>query len=78
MSARVISRGTWLVPGRYGSGEGAISGQLPSGSGRSSPSHSSCVEPLRPAWPSCAPIAARECSWTKSTIRFQAAVCSSR
>ncbi len=37
MSARVISRGTWLTPGRYGSGDGAISGQLPSGSGWSSP-----------------------------------------
>ena len=52
MSARVISRGTWMTPGRYGSGDGAISGQLPSGSGWSSPSHSSCVEPLRPACPS--------------------------
>ena len=30
MSARVISRGSWLTPGRYGSGDGAISGQLPS------------------------------------------------
>ena len=25
----VISCGTWLMPGKYGSGEGAHSGQLP-------------------------------------------------
>ena len=58
MSARVISRGSWLTPGTYGSGDGAISGQLPSGSGSSSPSHISFVEPLRPEWPSWAPIRA--------------------
>jgi len=37
----------------------------------------SFVEPLRPEWPSWQPIFARPCAWTKSTIRFQAAVCSS-
>ena len=77
MSARVISRGSWLTPGRYGSGDGAISGQLPSGSGSSSPSHISFVEPLRPEWPSWAPIRASPLACTKSTIRAHAAVCSS-
>jgi hypothetical protein len=33
MSARVIVRGTCDVPGRYGSGDGAISSQPPDGSG---------------------------------------------
>ncbi len=78
MSARVISRGTWLTPASHGIGEGAINGQLPSGSGSFSPSHSSLVEPLRPACPNWAPIAEREWMCTKSTIRFQAGTCSSR
>ena len=77
MSARVISRGVWCAAS-HGIGDGAISGQLPSSSGSLSPSHISFVEPLRPACPSCAPIALRECVCTKSTIRFHAAVCSSR
>ena len=34
----------------------------------------SFVEPLRPECPSWAAIAAAEFAWTKSTIRFQAAV----
>ncbi len=57
MSARVISRGTWLTPSTQGSGDGAISGQLPSSNGTSSPSHNSLVDPLRPACPSWQPIA---------------------
>ena len=48
MSARVISDGTWLC-GRYGSGDGAMIGQLPSSNGWSIPSHMTLVEPLRPA-----------------------------
>ena len=58
--------------------EGAISGQFPSWSGWSIPSHISCVEPLRPEWPSCAPIATPP-PWAcaNSTIRRHAAVCSS-
>ena len=51
MSARVIARGTWLA-GPYGTADGAISGQLPSGSGASASCQPSCVEPLGPAWPS--------------------------
>ena len=72
MSARVISRGTWLVAGRYGSGDGAISGQLPSGSGSSSPSHISFVEPLRPRGRAARRSRAVPCACTKSTIRFHA------
>ena len=55
-----------------------MSGQLPSSSGTSSPSHITFVEPLRPEWPSWQPILACPWPWTKSTIRFHAAVCSSR
>ncbi len=52
-------------------------GQPPCSSGRSMPSHISLVAPLRPAWPSCRQIFAAELAWTKSTMRFQAASCSS-
>ena len=48
-------------PGPYGSGDGPMTGQLPSGSGSSMPSHISRVEPLRPEWPSCRPIRAVDC-----------------
>ena len=41
------------------------------------PSHISLVEPLRPEWPSCRPIAAPEAPCTKSTTRAQPASCSS-
>src|ERR1700730_4782282 len=51
--------------------------QPPSSNGRSMPSHISLVAPLRPAWPSCRPIFAAELAWTKSTMRRQAASCSS-
>ena len=79
MSARVISRGTWLTPGRYGSGDGAISGQLPSGERLvlalpHAASSSPCGRRGRAARRS--PRA--ECACTKSTIRFHAAACSSR
>ena len=57
MSSRVISRGTWLC-GEYGSGDADTSGQLPSGSGSSIPSHMRRVEPLRPAWASWSAIRA--------------------
>ena len=60
MSARVIARGTWLTPSRYGSGEGAQIGQLPVGERAIRLLPAGCVEPLRPACPSCRPIAAGE------------------
>src|SRR5437762_3220855 len=75
ISPRVISRGVWLC-GKYGSGEAEISGQLPSSSGSSMPSHSFRVEPLRPAWASCRPIFAGLAPCTKSTMRFHAVTCS--
>ena len=53
-----------------------MSGQLPSGSGSSMPSHSRRVEPLRPAWASWMPILAGLAPCTKSTMRFHAATCS--
>ena len=75
MSARVISRGTWLC-GKYGSGDADTSGQFPSGSGSSIPSHMRRVEPLRPAWASWRAIRAPVCRWTNSTMRRQASTCS--
>ena len=60
MSARVISRGFALIPSRYGSGEGAITGQLPFGKGWSGSSQPSCVEPFRPECPICKQIFAAE------------------
>src|SRR5205807_8560449 len=48
MPAADSSAGTWLTPGRYGSGEGPHTGQLPDSSGWSIPSHISFVDPLRP------------------------------
>jgi hypothetical protein len=35
------------------------------------PSHISLVEPLRPEWPSCRPIFAVVCWWTKRVIAAQ-------
>ena len=74
MSARVISRGT-CEPALYGSGDGAMSGQLSWSSGWSMPSHRRLVEPLRPACASCTPSLAHELWCTKSTTRFQAGTC---
>ncbi len=45
--------------------------------GATSPSHISFVEALRPAWPICRQNFAVEFWWTKSTMRFHAASCSS-
>ena len=85
MSARDISRGTWLTPSRYGSADGAISGQLrppfvwaviaPSSIGQSIRSQPTCVEPLRPAWPICMHSFACEFAWTKSASRANASRC---
>ena len=75
MSARVISRGTWLR-GDHGTGEGAMISQLPCASGASISSQPSWVEPLAPEWPSCMAILASVSACTKSTMRFQAASCS--
>jgi hypothetical protein len=47
-SSAVIARGTWLR-GPYAMADGAISGQLPSGSGSSASSQPTCVEPFGPA-----------------------------
>ncbi|MNC94179.1 hypothetical protein D3C83_109710 [compost metagenome] len=38
-------------------------------------SQPSCVEPLRPAWPSCMHSFAFELAWQKSTMRLKAAAC---
>ena len=76
MSARLISRGTWLC-GKYGNGDAETIGQAPSSSGSSIPSHISLVEPLRPAWPSCRQNLVFDCACTKSTMRFHAASCAS-
>ena len=51
MSSSVISRGVWFR-GDQGTGEAAITGQLPSGSGASIVSQPSRVEPLGPECPS--------------------------
>ena len=51
MSARSIAFGIWLC-GKYGIADAEISGQVPSASGSSIPSHNRRVEPLRPAWAS--------------------------
>ena len=75
MSRRSISRGTWLC-GKYGSGEAEMSGQFPSGSGSSIPSHIRRVEPLRPAWASWRAMRAPVRPCTNSTMRFQASTCS--
>ena len=63
--------------GDQGTAEGPITCQLPSSSGSSMPSQPSLVEPLGPEWPSCRQILASVCRCTKSTIRVQAATCSS-
>ena len=65
-------------PARYGSGDGAISGQLPSWQRLVLALPQQLRRALAPRVPDLAPIAARECVCTKSTIRFHAAVCSSR
>jgi hypothetical protein len=75
MSARVIARARCEIPLRYSVPLGAMSGQFPSGSGWSMPSHIRFVEPLAPACPSWRPIFAGECSCTKRTIRAQASRC---
>ena len=49
----------------------------PCSSGWSMPSHISRVEPLRPEWPICMAIFEPEFLCTKSTMRAQAASCSS-
>src|ERR1700730_1330686 len=76
MSALVASRGTWQ-PAPYGSADGPMTSQLPSGSGSSVPSHISPVEPLRPEWPSCRPIFAVDRWWTKRVIAAHRSRCSS-
>ena len=40
-------------------------------------SQPSCVEPLRPEWPSCMHIFAFELAWQKSTMRLNASRCAS-
>ena len=47
MSARVISRGTWLA-GDHATGDGPITGQFPCASGASIVSQPSWVEPFGP------------------------------
>ena len=59
-------------------GDGAISGQFPSGNGSSSPSHSTLVEPFLPACESCIPILPSLSRCTNSTIRRHAATWSGR
>jgi hypothetical protein len=75
MSARVIACDHWLTPSRYCCGDAETSGQLPSSSGRSMPSHATRVEPLAPAWPSWSAIFASVFVCTKSTMRFQPSRC---
>ncbi len=75
MSARFIARDQSLTPSRYCCGDAEISGQLPSASGWSSPSHGTRVDPFAPAWPSCIAIFASVLACTKSTMRFQASRC---
>ena len=53
-----------------------MTGQLPFASGRSISSHASCVEPLRPACPSCRPILQSVWTCTNCTMRRHAATCS--
>ena len=53
---RASSRAAPGCAGRTAIAEGAISGQLPAGSGSSASSQPSCVEPFGPAWPSCSAI----------------------
>ena len=38
-------------------------------------SQPSCVDPLRPEWPSCMQSFAFELAWQKSTMRLNAAAC---
>ena len=54
-----------------------MSGQLPDCSGWSISCHPSCVEPLRPAWPSCRQNFAGERSCTNLTMRRHASRCAS-
>ena len=71
MSARDITRGTWMV-GRYGTSDGPITAQLPSSSGTSIAFPADLVEPLRPEWPSWRQIFAGVLAWTKSMMRRHA------
>ncbi|MCY1547050.1 hypothetical protein D9M68_830830 [compost metagenome] len=77
MSARVMARDQSLTPPMYCCGEADSSGQLPSGSGWSSPSQGARVEPFGPACPSCMAIFASLFACTKSTMRFQPSRCCS-
>src|SRR5687767_7469405 len=79
MSARSIALGIGPPSSRYGTGDAAITGQLPAGSGWLSPvwSHGALVEPLAPEWPSCIAILASLSRCTKSTMRFHALACAS-
>ena len=81
MSACVMAWETWLMPSRYCCGEALISGQLASlsssGSGWSVPSQPRRVDPLAPAWPICMANLASLLACTQSTMRCQAAPCSS-
>ena len=56
----VSSRGTWLSPASTAAATARQTGQLPSCQRlvHALP-HAACVEPLRPAWPSCRPILRR-------------------
>ena len=76
MSSSVIARGVWFR-GDQGTGEAAITGQFPSGSGASMVSQPRRVDPFGPECPSWQQIFALVSRCTKSVIRFQAAACSS-
>ena len=78
MSARVIARGT--APSfRKGRADAAISGQLPSRSGRSAPlpCQGALLLPLGPAWPIWIAIFASLPWCTKFTMRAKASRCAS-
>ena len=78
MSARSISRGTWLMPAKYGSGDGAMIGQLPSSSGWSiALPHAASSSPCARRGRAGCRSSRRACACTKSTMRCQAPTCSS-
>ena len=74
MSARVISRGTWM----FVEGERRCRDDRPIAviEGMIHAHPISLVAPLRPEWPSCRQNFA-ENVWMKSLMRFQAATCAS-
>ena len=76
MASSFIALGVWFR-GDHGTGEAAITGQLPSGSGASMVSQPSRVEPFGPECPSWQQIFASVSRCTKSVMRFQATVCAS-